>query len=225
MRDNSRLISFMLVVAAFAISAVAYPHLPAAVPTHWGLTGTLDGFGDRVQGALMLPIIMLAVWLLLVFALRYDRLLFIKYDTLESDSTTVRPVYNVMVGVVLAMLLAIHTFAITSALGLIAHSRQPVVIACIASLGAILIGNYMPRVTRRNAFIGFRVPWAYASEDVWRRTQRAGGYGLVAGGVIGLVGAVAIPGAPLKPFFVAMIAQIVIVALYSYRLAHSSSAS
>jgi uncharacterized membrane protein len=85
-----------------------------------------------------------------------------------------------------------------------------------------VIGNYMPRVTRRNAFVGFRVPWAYASEEVWRRTQRAGGYGMVAGGMIGLVGAFALPSAPLKPFIVATIAQIVVVMIYSYRIAHSS---
>ncbi len=44
MRDHSRLISFLLVVAAFAISIVAFPHLPAIVPTHWGISGHAGSF-------------------------------------------------------------------------------------------------------------------------------------------------------------------------------------
>jgi uncharacterized membrane protein len=93
--------------------------------------------------------------------------------------------------------------------------------AVILSIASMLIGNYMPRVTRRNAFIGFRVPWAYASEEVWRRTQRAGGYGLVTAGLVGLVGAFVLPGTPLRPFGVATALQIATVLLYSYATAHS----
>lgn len=225
MRDHRNLISFMLIVAAFVVSAVAFPHLPAQVPTHWDLTGHANGFSGRLTGALLMPIIMLAIWAFLSVAPRYDRLLFIRYTDRASDSSTVRPIYDVIVLVVLALLLAIHAFAMMSALGLVGAARQPILIAIIGSIGSIIIGNYMPRVTRRNAFVGFRVPWAYASEEVWRRTQRAGGYGMVAGGIVGLVGAFALPSAPLKPFVVAMIAQIGIVMIYSYRLAHSRNVS
>lgn len=221
MRDYRNLVSLMLIVAAFAVSAVAFPHLPAQVPTHWDLSGHANGFSGRVVGAFLLPVIMLGIWAFLSVIPRYDRLLFIRYTDRASDSSTVRPIYNVIVLVILALLLAIHAFAMMSALGLVGAARQPVLIAVIASIGSIAIGNYMPRVTRRNAFVGFRVPWAYASEEVWRRTQRAGGYGMVAAGVIGLVGAFALPWAPLKPFFVAMLVQIVVVMIYSYRLARS----
>ena len=222
MRDHSRLVAFILVAAAFAMSAIAFPHLPARIPTHWDISGHANGFSGRMVGAFLMPAIMVATWVFLIIIPRYDRLLFIKYKDRGTDSSTVQPIYSVIVVAVLAMLLAIHIFAITSALGLVGPSRQPVLIAAIASLGCIVIGNYMPRVTRRNAFVGFRVPWAYASEEVWRRTQRAGGYGMVAGGMIGLVGAFALPSAPLKPFIVATIAQIVVVMIYSYRIAHSS---
>lgn len=223
MRDYRNLVSLMLIVAAFAVSAVAFPQLPAQVPTHWDLSGHANGFSGRAVGAFLLPVIMLGIWAFLSVVPRYDRLLFIRYTDRASDSSTVRPIYNVIVLVTLALLLAIHAFAMMSALGLVGATRQPVLIATIASIGSIVIGNYMPRVTRRNAFVGFRVPWAYASEEVWRRTQRAGGYGMVVAGVVGLVGAFALPSAPLKPFFVAMLMQVVVVMIYSYRLAHSSN--
>jgi uncharacterized membrane protein len=221
MRDHGRLISFMIVLAAFAVSALAFPHLPAQVPTHWGIAGTPDNYAGRAAGALTIPVVMLAVWALFVLAPRYDRLLFIKYDPSDADSSTVRPIYDLIITIVLGLLLAIHVFALSIALGVVGTSRQPLLIAIIASLGAVLIGNYMPRVTRRNAFIGFRVPWAYASEEVWRRTQRAAGYGMVLAGLVGFVGAVAAPSMALKPLFAAMLVQLGAVAVYSYWIAHS----
>jgi|GEM_PF-2216895 len=175
MRDHSRFVAFILIAAAFAVSALAFPNLPLRVPTHWGLSGQADGFSGRLTGAFLMPAIMLTIWIVLIVIPRYDRALFIRYKDRGTDSSTAQPIYNVIIVAVLAMLLAIHVFAITSALGLVGASRQPVLIAAIASLGCIVIGNYMPRVTRRNAFVGFRVPWAYASEEVWRRTQRARG--------------------------------------------------
>jgi len=221
MRDHGRLIAFLMVVAAFAISIVAFPHLPAIVPTHWGISGEPNGFGSRVQGAFLLPAIMLAAWLIVGFVPRYDRSLFIRYDQRESDEPTARPAYNGVIVAVLASLLAIHAFAITSSLGLVAQKKLPLLLTLLLAIGMILIGNYLPRVTRRNAFIGVRFPWAYASEEVWRRTQRAGGYGMVGAGIIGLVGAVVFPTLPLAPLLVALIGQTVIVAVYSYSVAHS----
>jgi len=147
--------------------------------------------------------------------------LFIRYDQRESDEPTARPAYNGVIVAVLASLLAIHAFAITSSLGLVAQKKLPLLLTLLLAIGMILIGNYLPRVTRRNAFIGVRFPWAYASEEVWRRTQRAGGYGMVGAGIIGLVGAVVFPTLPLAPLLVALIGQTVIVAVYSYSVAHS----
>ena len=221
MRDHTRVVSIVLVVAAFAISAFAYPHLPPRVATHWGFSGQPNGFSNRLTGALIMPVVMLVTWLLLILLPRYDGSIFIRYSDRDSDSSTARPVYGTIVVAVLALSLAIHIFTISAALGYIGTSRQPMLMAVILSASCIAIGNYMPRVTQRNAFIGFRVPWAYASDEVWRRTQRAGGYGMVAAGAIGLVGAFALPSTPLLAFGVATVAQIVIVVVYSYRLAHS----
>ena len=221
MRDHSRIISFIIVVAAFAVSVFVFPHVPARMPTHWGLAGTPDGFNGRAVGTFLLPVVMLGLWFFLIFVPRFDSALFIKYENRQSDASTVKPVYGIIVVTVLAAMLAFHLFSIFTALGAIGASKQPLIIAAVASIGAIAVGNYLPRVTRRNAFIGFRVPWAYASEEVWRRTQRAGGYGMVAAGVIGLVGAFVLPSAPLKPLGVVMVVQVAFVMIYSYRIAHS----
>ncbi|MEO9047192.1 MAG: DUF1648 domain-containing protein [Gemmatimonadaceae bacterium] len=47
MRDHTRVVSVVLIVAAFALSAFAYPHLPARIATHWGFSGQPNGFAAR----------------------------------------------------------------------------------------------------------------------------------------------------------------------------------
>lgn len=225
MLNSKKIFSLSVVVAAFAVSAVAYARLPAIAPTHWGMSGQPNGFGSRLELALLLPCVMLAIAVVFAFVPHYDRYLFIRYRSADSmadpDSSTARPEYDTMIAIILTFMLAMHTFAIASGLGLISANRRPLLIAAIISIGMIAIGNYMPRITRRNAFLGVRLPWTYASEEVWRRTQRAGGYGMVAAGIIGLVGAIAVPSSPVKPLFFAMAVQLVVVAAYSYYLAHS----
>lgn len=215
-------ISLALVIVAFAVSALAFSHLPPIVPVHWGPSGAADQFGSRARGALQIPVAMLAAWIFVGFVPRFDRNVFIKYDQRDSDISTVRPVYGVVVVIVLAFLLAMHCFDVVTALGYIGQNKQPLLLGLLLSIGMIVMGNYIPLVTRRNAFVGYRLPWAYSSAEVWRRTQRAGGYGMVAAGIVGLVGVVLFPSSPVKPIAVAILAQLVLVAGYSYYLAHSN---
>ncbi len=39
----------------------------------------------------------------------------------------------------------------------------------------IVLGNYLGKV-RKNFFIGIRTPWTLASDEVWNRTHRLGGW-------------------------------------------------
>ena len=45
------------------------------------------------------------------------------------------------------------------------------------------LGNYMPRI-RPNYTFGIRTPWTLASETVWKKTHRVGGYVFVVSGII-----------------------------------------
>ncbi|MEL7298668.1 MAG: SdpI family protein, partial [Pseudomonadota bacterium] len=46
----------------------------------------------------------------------------------------------------------------------------------------VVLGNYMGKL-RKNFFIGIRTPWTLASDEVWARTHRLGGYLFVAAGI------------------------------------------
>ena len=71
----------------------------------------------------------------------------------------------------------------------------PMLIPVGVGLLLMVIGNLMPRM-RPNWFMGIRTPWTLASESVWRKTHRLGGYCFMAMGVLMVaIGFVATPGA------------------------------
>jgi uncharacterized membrane protein len=88
------------------------------------------------------------------------------------------------------------------------------------SLGYIFIGtgNLLGKV-RPNFFVGIRTPWTLSDDDVWRRTHRAGGWGMVIIGLCVLSGA--FPGSPaINPviLFLALAAYTLGIVGYSYVL-------
>jgi uncharacterized membrane protein len=66
----------------------------------------------------------------------------------------------------------------------------------------------------RNFFIGIRTPWTIASEEVWLRTHRLGGWLFVLAGLVVFVSAFL--GAGWIPAFAAITAAALISVVYSY---------
>jgi len=54
----------------------------------------------------------------------------------------------------------------------------------------MFVGNYMGKI-RKNFFIGIRTPWTLASDEVWAKTHRLGGWCMVAAGLAMAAGAFA----------------------------------
>jgi uncharacterized membrane protein len=65
-------ISLLIAVAAFTISAVVYPRLPATIPTHWDFSGHPNGWSSRFWGAWLIPIFLLGMWALVRILPRID---------------------------------------------------------------------------------------------------------------------------------------------------------
>ena len=63
------------------------------------------------------------------------------------------------------------------------------------SLGVLLVllGNFLPKV-RRNGFVGLRVKWSMATDEVWRRSQRFCGVSSVIAGLVFIVSALVVRG-------------------------------
>jgi uncharacterized membrane protein len=165
-----------LVLAMLAVSAWAWPQIPAdaQVPVHWGVDGRPDGYGPKWLGLLSIPALSLGIVALLAVIPRFEP----RRRNLERSATA-----YVAIGIaIVTFLAALHVFAVASALG------SDVDISAIALFGAgalfIVIGNFLGK-TRSNWFFGIRTPWTLSSERSWTLTHRLGGWLFV--GLGGLV--------------------------------------
>lgn len=78
--------------------------------------------------------------------------------------------------------------------------RRPLV----AGIAFVICGNIMPKSDRNEAF-GLRTPWSLSNDEVWRKSQRFGGYAMIASGVLTVVAGLALPMNLVMPAMVAIL--------------------
>ena len=171
-----------IVAAAWGLSIAVFSRLPDRLPTHWGLSGEVDGWSGRTEGAFFLPAIMVGTWALLAFLPRID--------PRRKNYDKFRGTYDAIVATVLGLLLLVHIAILASGLGYSVPMGRVIPMAVGAVL--IVLGNLLPRA-RPNWFVGIRTPWTLSNDRVWERTHRLGGLLFVLTGII-LIVAGLIPG-------------------------------
>ena len=199
---RSLLVSLCLFLIAVVVAAWLYPRLPAEVPTHWDFQGHVNGTMSRFWGAAMLALVILGLamlsWLLPVISPR-------RFE--------IKPFAHVFV---LLMLAAQALMLVVGVATLLAAVGYPVAMPEVAKLGAgalfLILGNYMGKL-RKNFFIGLRTPWTLASDAVWERTHRLGGWLFMLAGLEMIVATLL--GAPSLVGVGAIVAVALIACVYS----------
>lgn len=166
-------ISLGLVLAALAVSAALYGDLPSQVATHFNAAGEPDGWSDRPTAALMMPATMAGLWLMLWVL-----------PKISPQGWRVEPFADVWYRcqlAIIAFMLLMHVGVLGHAVGWWGADLGRMVMIGVGLLFATL-GNYLGKTTR-NFFLGIRTPWTLASDEVWRRTHRLGGWLMVGAGV------------------------------------------
>lgn len=196
-------LTLILSLATLAINLAAYPHMPNRIPVHWGINGEPNRYGSRIE-----QIVLGALPLVIFILLNYLPYIDPRRDSYKKHAGA----YSVISFVIILFISIMNLAGLFSTLGY-PVPFQKVVPAFIGIL-FIILGNYTTQL-RHNYFVGFRTPWALASEHVWKKTNRFGGYTFVVIGFIPflsfLIGAIA-----MYIFLGAMIIGIVLVYLYSY---------
>jgi len=165
-----------LIAAVLAATAVAYPHLPSMVPTHWDAYGRVDGWSAKWTLFMIVPGIMAA--LLLMFA----ALPWLSPKHFEVDSF--RSTYLYIMVVVLVLMAYVH--ALVLAAGLSWRIDMGRAIEGGVCLLFALLGNVLGKV-RRNFYLGVRTPWTIADQRVWNVTHRFAAKTFFVGGLLGLL--------------------------------------
>ena len=174
------IISFTLVVTCLLVTAILYPHLPSQIPSHWNGHGQVDGYSAKWTLFIFNPGIMLGM-IGLMAALPW-------LSPRHFEVEPFRSTYLYILVVFVAYLALIHGLILWAAVSGRTHIDRAIMGG--VCLLFVLLGNVMGKV-QRNFYIGIRTPWTIADERVWNATHRLGAKTFVAGGLAGLVLALA----------------------------------
>lgn len=190
----------------FLAAAMAYPMMPDRVPIHWNAAGEVDGYGSRTFGTFFLPVLNVGMYLLF--------LVLPKLDPRKENYVKFGGAYRFIRYTI--HLFLVYIFAIT----LMASLGYGVSIDRLVPLGVallfIVLGNYMGKI-RHNYFVGFRLPWTLANEEIWKKTHQFGSKAMVIGGFLALFSVLAPDGSlRFTLFMVCIFVPMIVTGIYSY---------
>ena len=195
------------IAGAWLFSISVYSRLPDRVAVHWNMSGEPNRFASRLEGAFLLPAVMVALYLILQW--------YPSRDPRAANIAKFRRAYDTIVAATIAFLGVVHALALGQSLGWRVDITT-VVLVCAGAM-FVLFGNLMP-LARSNFIFGIRTPWTLSSEYVWARAHRVGGYAMVAAGLLTMVSAFfARPGGVVVALASMMLAGMIPV-VYSYLL-------
>ena len=201
------LFAILIMTAQIIISIATYPFLPNTVASHFNAAGQVNGTSPKWVIAILFPAISIGIYVLVrVLVAAGPRLGY------QNARRANQEVVNVILVGILLLELIVQLTIIGLALGM--RIDITFVISLAISVLFMFIGNFMGRL-RRNFWAGIRTPWTLASDVVWERTHRLGGWLFVIGGFLGVIMSF-IP--LLRPWGFLVIIAIVVIALviYSY---------
>ncbi|MDD2458973.1 MAG: SdpI family protein [Eubacteriales bacterium] len=196
------LVILVPLVAAFMI----YPSMPDVVPTHWNARGEIDGYSSRAFGTFFLPLMNIGLYVLLLLSPKLDP----KRENYAGFAGT----YRLIRWLIHAFMAGIFGVTIAAALGYAVDIG--LWIPAFVAVMFIFLGATMNRV-KFNYFVGIRVPWTLADEEVWNQTHRVAAKWMIAGGVLALVSAVLFSGdLRFMVFMICILAPVLGATVYSY---------
>ena len=189
-------VSSLIILLPALFGVIVWNQLPQQLAIHFGVDGTVDGFGSRLCVVALMPVIFLALHLVGIFFTRCDN-----KENGQSEKA-LNLVYWILPVLSLYVATIMYALAFGAKLDLYALS------AIVMGAGFIVMGNYMPKC-KRNRTIGVKIKWTLASDENWNYIHRLVGKTWVIGGVI----MVLVAFLPLKPAIVALVSLVLFFAI------------
>ncbi|HET9696037.1 MAG TPA: DUF1648 domain-containing protein, partial [Terriglobales bacterium] len=197
----------ILILAAVIITIAVYPRLPEQIPTHWSMSGEVNGWSNRLWGAWMLPFIMAVVWM---FMRAIPHI-----DPRKANYEKFSGMYDALVILILAFMLLMHVVVLLSATGNVIRMDRVVMPA--TGIFIAIMGVLLPRA-QPNWFVGFRTPWTLTSDLSWERTHKVGGTLFIALGLLVVASTFIAPERAIWLLVVAGLGVVAFLFIYSYQV-------
>ena len=197
------LFSSIVILLPVVFGLLFWHNLPEELTTHWGMDGEANGWMNKSATIFVLPVIMLAIHWLCV-------LLSAKLPGGEEQHPKIMAI--------VLWIIPLISLVANGTIYAVAFGKEINPVFLVFPLIGILfvaIGNYLPKC-KRNFAAGIKVKWALENEENWYATHRFGGKVYVAGGFFLLLCMFLPTVIALWVGGAALIALIVIPALYSY---------
>lgn len=201
------LLAVLIIIVQILVSIVTYPFMPDSVPSHWDASGQVNGYLPKLVNALLYPLLSIGIYALVRVLMTIGPRL--GYQNQRKASIGI--INLILDGVLLFMLIVQLT---TTAVALGVPIDLTFVICLSISVLFIFLGNYMGKL-RRNFWAGIRTPWTLASDVVWERTHRLGGWLFVLAGLLGVIMSF-IPALRLWGLMVVIFIIVIALVVYSY---------
>ena len=181
-----------------------WDRLPDPMATHFGLNNQADGFSSKRFAVFGLPLILLLIEGICVFAISWDPKKRNISPKISSLTLWIVPVVSLLANITM------YSY----------NLGYPVDFAMISGLVLglvfILTGNYLPKA-RQNYTIGIRLPWTLANEENWNRTHRLAGYLWMAAGILMVIASLLRVISPAFLLAFALLTALIPI-IYSWRL-------
>ena len=164
------IITSVVIILPILAGIVLWDKLPEQIPTHWNVAGEIDGWSSKAFAVFFLPLFMLAMQWVCVFATLSD----------PKKKNHTDKILHLVFWLVPIMSILLSAICFSVAMG--KEVQVEVVAPVFVGLLFVIIGNYLPKC-QQNYTIGIKIPWTLNSEENWNRTHRTAGWVWVLGGL------------------------------------------
>lgn len=168
---DSKLSVLSTVIIVLVFNLFFYRKMPDMVPSHWNFAGEVDGYTDKFQAFISMPMAMVLLTIFLNFMLDND-------PKNRSQKNMAITLGRITMPCVLILVLAMQAI-----FGLGKEVNVNLIVNLLLGLLFIAIGNYLPKA-KRNYVVGIRLPWTLNSDENWNRTHRLGGLTFILAGIL-----------------------------------------
>lgn len=194
-----KIIRWIFATLTMLSSILTLSMLPETIPVHFDIYGNPDRYGSKFE-MLLLPMVLVIV---ILFS---DRITKMKLNpaNAQDDKEGQANESNIKVTEKTIDFMCVFMFVINSVFlynsYILSYPEKNLpnldfisIVGVLMGVCFIYLGNYMPK-TRKNGYIGMRLPWTRYNDNTWRKSNLFASYAMIISGVITIVGGVLFEG-------------------------------